>query len=174
MTNDLQPTNAELRAQVYALQQRLAVLERADAERLRAEEALRASQAHLRLLIEQMPAILWATDADLRITTSVGAGLAGLGLAPNQVVGMLLPEFLGTTDPDHLPLAIHHRALRGESGTITLPFRGRTFHAHLEPLTGADGRVSGIVGVALDITERQQTEEALRESQRSLSTLDRK
>ena len=37
-------------------------------------EALRDSAARHRLLLEQMPAIVWTTDTDLRITSSTGAG----------------------------------------------------------------------------------------------------
>src|SRR5712692_2268663 len=43
-------------------------------ERKRAEEKLRGQETRLRLL-EQMPAVLWTTDTDLRITSSAGAGL---------------------------------------------------------------------------------------------------
>ena len=38
-------------------------------------EALRDGEARLRLLTRQMPAILWSTDATLRITSSLGAGI---------------------------------------------------------------------------------------------------
>jgi PAS domain S-box-containing protein len=56
-------------------------------ERRRAEEALRASErslreneARLRLLVEQVPTILWTVDADLKFTSVTGAGLNALGL----------------------------------------------------------------------------------------------
>jgi len=42
------------------------------AARLRAEEALRASEARLRLLTRQLPAFLWRTDADLRLDSFAG------------------------------------------------------------------------------------------------------
>src|SRR3990170_1347760 len=51
-------------------------------ENLRQREDLRKSEAHLRVMVEQMPAVLWTTDAELRFTSSSGAGLAGLGLRP--------------------------------------------------------------------------------------------
>src|SRR3990170_2626485 len=55
-------------------------------ENLRQREELHKSEAHLRLMVERMPALLWTTDTELRFTSSVGAGLAGLGLRPNQVL----------------------------------------------------------------------------------------
>ncbi len=46
----------------------------------RYEAALHESAERLRLLVEKMPAVLWSTDADLRVTSSAGGGLAALGL----------------------------------------------------------------------------------------------
>ena len=39
------------------------------------EEALRSSESRLRLFLEQMPAVVWAIDRDLRFTSSTGAAL---------------------------------------------------------------------------------------------------
>ena len=49
-------------------------------ERKRSEERARESEARLRVLIEQLPAVLWTVDRDLRFTSVLGAGLARLGL----------------------------------------------------------------------------------------------
>src|ERR1019366_7628580 len=55
-------------------------------ERKRSEERARESEARLRVLIEQLPAVLWTVDKNLRFTSALGAGLARLGLKPNQIV----------------------------------------------------------------------------------------
>ena len=68
-------------------------------EARRAEDALRQSETRLRLAIEQVPAVLWTTDEELRFTSSLGAGLAGLGLTPGQVVGTPIADFLGPASP---------------------------------------------------------------------------
>ena len=91
-------------------------IERLDvAEKRQEAEKLRKDEAILQLMIEQIPAILWTTDRDLRITSSLGAGLAALGLEPNQLVGMAFQEYLGNDDPEFLPNASSYRALAGES-----------------------------------------------------------
>ena len=138
----------------------------AEQERRQAEEALRASEAKLQLLMEQIPAVVWTTDSELRFTSSLGAALANIGLRPDQVVGMTLFEYFQTSDPQFRPIAASYRALGGESDTINMDWLGRTFQAHFEPLRDAQGRIAGSIGVALDITERLRLEEDLRQSQK--------
>ena len=53
-------------------------------ERKHVEEAVRQNETRLRLLSEQVPAVLWTTDKSLRFTSSVGGGLARWGLRPDR------------------------------------------------------------------------------------------
>ncbi len=118
---------------------------------------LREREAHLRLVVEQMPAILWTTDARLQITSTMGAGLAAVGLEPSEVVGMTMLENLGTDDLEATPIAAHLRALRGESLTYEMEWRGRTFQVRVDPLRGSDKRITGTIGIVVDVTARKQT-----------------
>jgi PAS domain S-box-containing protein len=133
-------------------------------ERKRAEDALRKEERRLLQLVEQIPAVLWTTDTELTFTLSVGAGLAGLGLQPNQVVGTSLYDFFQTEDPATLPIQASLRALQGESVTFQTTWNDRLFQSHVDPLRDASGQTIGVIGFALDITERKEAEEALRES----------
>jgi diguanylate cyclase (GGDEF)-like protein/PAS domain S-box-containing protein len=125
-------------------------------ENLRRSEGLRESESRTRVLMEQMPAVMWTMDRDLRFTSSVGAGLAGLGLEPNQVVGMSVYEYFGTDDPEFPPVAAHREALSGEAVTYNLDWEGQSFQSHVEPLRDAEGVVVGVIGVALDVTEMRR------------------
>ena len=94
-------------------------------ERKRSEERARESEARLRVLIEQLPAVLWTVDQDLRFTSALGAGLARMGLKPDEIVGVPLHRIFQYTR-----LAI--RAHRGASsrncrraGYISIGMEGR-------------------------------------------------
>jgi PAS domain S-box-containing protein len=150
------PDDAGLAHQVQELQSRLAEAERLLAAR---DETL----VRWAVFGEQVPAILWTTDAHLRITSSAGAGLAALGQKGGELVGMSLLEYLQTDDPNHPGIVPHLRALRGETAKWELEWLGRTFHSHMEPLRGPDGGITGTIGVALDITERKRAEDLVRQ-----------
>jgi diguanylate cyclase (GGDEF)-like protein len=116
----------------------------------------------LRLLMEQLPAIVWSTDLRLHVVSSLGGGLKALHLSPHPLAEASLSEYF-QVDPrdDRIPLA-HRRALAGETVEFQLEWRGRYFEAHLEPLRDATGVLCGTIGVALDVTARRQAEEQLR------------
>jgi two-component system cell cycle sensor histidine kinase/response regulator CckA len=135
-------------------------------ERKRADEKVRESEARLRVLIEQLPAVVWMVDKNLGFTSCLGAGLARLGLKPNQIVGTSLLEYFETTDQSFLPIAAHRRAVAGEPETFHIEWKGGSYACHAEPLRAADGQVQGAICMALDITDRKQLEEQLRQAQK--------
>src|SRR5262249_49920926 len=86
----------------------------------RTEEALRHSEARLRMMLDQVPAVRCATDGELRgtlLTSSAGPGLSGAGLGANRsrFVGRPLQEAAAALP--FLPLPGFRRALAGESVT---------------------------------------------------------
>ena len=127
--------------------------------RKRAEDALRESEASLRVLVENLPGVLWTTDTDLVITSSEGSALAAFDLQPSQAVGRPLTELLGTDDPEFVPLKAHMRALQGESSSYDIDFVGRSWNTHIEPLLDDRGEVVGTIGLTLDVSETKQAQE---------------
>jgi PAS domain S-box-containing protein len=132
----------------------------------RTQNDRQAGEARLGVMIENMPAVLWTTDKDLRFTSSVGAGLKAIGLRTNQAVGKSLLEYFRTEDPDFAPIAAHRQALAGESITYEMEWEKRIFESHVQPLRSNEGEIVGVVGVALDITDRQHLLDQLRQSQK--------
>jgi PAS domain S-box-containing protein len=130
----------------------------------REDSAARDRDTTLRLIVEQMPAVLWSTDLNLRLTSSEGAGLTSLGHKPGQFVGLTLFEFFRTTDPEFVPLAAHRKALLGESVSFEVDWSGRMYASHCEPLRNPDNSIRGVIGIALDITRQKRTERELQKS----------
>jgi two-component system, cell cycle sensor histidine kinase and response regulator CckA len=147
---------------LHTLQRQLAAqnaqLRQEIAERQRAEAKLAASEARQRLVLNQIPALVWIIDHDLRFTSTDGAGLAGINSRPNQSVGMSLYEYCRTDDPEFPPIAAARRALAGESVSYDIDWSGRAFQSHVEPFLDPQGQVCGVIGIALDITERKAAE----------------
>jgi len=119
------------------------------------------SERRLSFMLESVPVNLWSTDAHLNITFSQGAGLHLIGASANEQVGMTLYEVLKTRDPGFTPLGAHLRALQGELVRYETDWRGRSFETRVEPLRAADGRITGTVGIAIDVTDRKSLYDAL-------------
>lgn len=157
-----------LRALARQVVAQLELRRRLATEREEAKQAIEERDVTLQLVVSQMPAVLWSTDTNLRLTSSDGAGLRALGHKPNQFVGVTLFDFFRTTDPEFLPLVAHRKALLGESVSFEVEWSGRTYASHCEPMRNPDGTIKGVIGVALDITRQKRTE---RELQKSFSLL---
>lgn len=123
-------------------------------------------RTRLGVMIEKMPAVLWTTDTELRFTSGVGAALELLGLRTNELTGKTLFEYFQTKDPKFPPIAAHRKALRGESVTYELEWQRRVFESHVQPLRGSEGELIGVIGVALDITDRKHLADQLRQAQK--------
>jgi signal transduction histidine kinase len=118
-------------------------------------------EERLRLMLSQVPAFLWTTDLDLRVTELIGDAEHLDGLTP---AGERLPEFWGTSDPAGAVDA-HARAAEGESVEYETSIFGRTLVSRLEPLRNAVGEIVGVVGVALDVTAERRLQQELARAQ---------
>jgi Amt family ammonium transporter len=127
------------------------------------------SLARLALLAKQVPAILWTTNAELRVTARSGAGLTSADLLPERVVGASLLEQFSRQEVSAESINAHRRALAGESVAYQVRLADRWYDAHVEPLRDKAGAIAGVVGVAVDVSDREQT---LADMQRSRQELE--
>jgi len=129
------------------------------------------SSSSVLLLVEKIPAVLWTTSTDLRLTSVAGAGLAAMNVRPEDYLGVSLIDFSAQLGPDPTPLVAHRKALRGKASTFDIEMMGRDLKAQVEPLRGPEGDIIGVIGVALDNTERRVAERALQLSEQSYRSL---
>jgi PAS domain S-box-containing protein len=111
------------------------------------------------MLAEQLPAIIWSTDTDLRFTSASGGGLAALGLARDEIVGMTVQEYFGTTDEAHPVVSALLRSIRGEQIKFEFEWKGRSFEVYGVPFRDSASAIVGTLGIAFDVTQRRQAEQ---------------
>jgi two-component system sporulation sensor kinase A/two-component system, sporulation sensor kinase E len=131
-----------------------------------AQEELRRSEARMRLLLDQVPAVVWTTDLGLRLTSAGGRALEGVGARGNELVGRSLAELAQEHPALEGLLAAHKGALGGQRDTFEAALDGRTFEGAVEPAYDRAGQISGCVGVGLDVTERKRAQAALIEAEK--------
>ena len=129
-------------------------------DRARSEHELRTRTRQLNSVINVSPVVLFSCDQYGVFTMSEGAALKTLGLEPGQVVGLSLFDVYADA-PDIVAAA--RCVLAGKTLVQNSEQGERVFETHWSPLRDAQGRVEGIQGVAVDITERKRAEEELRQ-----------
>ena len=137
--------------------------------RKRIEELLRQSELRQQLAMAQINGVLWVLDKNLRFLLSRGQGLTALGLKPDEVVGMTLEDFIQRAGPDSQSINAHHRALQGKNVSYEERINDTDFSILLSPLRDQDGKISGVVGIALNITEKKRMERMLNENEETLT-----
>jgi PAS domain S-box-containing protein len=132
------------------------------------EGALREQGRLLQTAITGAPIVLFALDRNGTFTLAEGRGLEKLGQKPGELVGQSVFEVY----PDLPNIREKFRpALAGEMTSSIDRLGGRVFESHFSPLLDDDGTLSGVIGVATDITERTIAEDALKASELKYRTL---
>jgi len=168
-------TKEDLLAEVAALEQRIDAFEQYEVLRRRAEAALQESERRFRSLVEATSDWIWEIDSERRYTYASPKIKILLGYAPEDV--------LGKSPFDLMPEAEAERAAAkfAEIEKSRVPFSGlintnlhRDGHEVILETSGVpifdnNGNYAGYRGFDRNVTERRQSEEALRISQIRLS-----
>jgi len=125
-----------------------------------AESALRDREARLRLVMQQIPAVLWATDVDGRFTSAAGAGLNAVGIDLAEIIGTRVDEYFAPAGQT-APAEATRDALAGRSTSFEFEWGHRAVSCNVEPLRSETGEIEGTLGLAVDITDRKVLETQL-------------
>ncbi len=153
-------------------------LQRQIAERERVEQALKRERLLLRTLIDNLPDIIFAKDAQSRFVITNTA-------CANQLGASRVEEVLGKTDADFVSPELASQYLADEQAlmqsgqpiTKEEPTQYKKTGEMLQslttkvPLKDDAGKVVGLIGIARDITERKRAEETIARERQLLRTL---
>ncbi|MBN1587692.1 MAG: PAS domain S-box protein [Candidatus Omnitrophica bacterium] len=129
-------------------------------ERKTYESKLLESQGYLRFVLQQHPGILWTTDKEMKVSFCAGSELAGLGIQPDQAIGLGLTELLNIDDK-HPIIEFHRRALKGVSVTYEYELFEKSYLGHTQPLYDSGESFIGVISVTFDITSEKSIVKAL-------------
>ncbi len=131
-------------------------------DRRRGKQALRESETRLRTVVGSASLILFAVNNEGIFTLAEGEGLKTLGLTPDEIVGRSVFDLYGNN------AAIVNnvrRALLGETVSAVVEVGDVSFGARYSPLTDDSDQITGVIGVATDITENRKAQKALEENE---------
>ena len=153
-----------------SLEESFAELENRLVERKRAEEALAHERDLLQSLMDNIPDFIYFKDRDSRFTRINKAQAQFLELRePREALGKTDADFF---TPEHAREAYGDEQRIIESGqplvakwerSTRQDGRFRWVMTTKVPVRDREGRITGIVGISTDVTERKQAEDALQE-----------
>ncbi|MBW4543415.1 MAG: PAS domain-containing protein [Symplocastrum torsivum CPER-KK1] len=116
------------------------------------------NEALLRTVVTNAPIILYALDSEGVITLSEGKGLEALGQKPGQTVGQSAFELYR-----NYPKILEdlRRGLAGKQSSCITQIGDVVYDNQAIPLRDKNGQVIGLIGVATDITQFKQAQDAL-------------
>ncbi len=125
----------------------------------------RQSDERFRTIVTNTPTIIYSLDEQGNFILTEGRGLGKLGLRPGAGVGRSAFDIF----KDHPPVIDSIRlALQGERIYHDYAIDGAHFDNRLVPLVDETGRVTGVIGAAVDLTEQKLAEARLRENEERL------
>ncbi len=133
-------------------------------EQVRAEEALRKSEEHFRLLVEQAPNGIFVVDSQGNFLAVNPAGAEILGYTCDEVLQLSIADMVAPEEIERIPREL--QALN-EKGTLRREWKvrrkdGSFFPGEVFGRRLSDGRLQGIL---CDISDRKRAEEILRHSE---------
>jgi PAS domain S-box-containing protein len=152
-------------------------------DRRRAEEALRASEERLRLVIENSRDGINLLDlATGRYVVMSPSQVALTGFTAEEMDGLSVEEAYERVHPEDREMSVaQQRAVAAGRDVEPVEYRWRVkngeyrwFSDSRTVIRDQGGRAIALVGVSRDVTERKRAEEAIRESERQLRELSQR
>ena len=134
------------------------------AERVRAEKALRESEARFRSMADTAPALIWTSGPDTKINFCNAYAVAFTGRTVETLVDdgwkeIIHPEDLAVKYPPYIPLIESHIPYQAEYRVRRADGEYRWMLDTATPRFLAEGTFAGYIGIAMDITDLKHNQE---------------
>lgn len=140
-------------------------------------KARESAEQQLYLVLKNAPVIIFTIDNNGIFKFIEGNGLDRIGLKSNEYIGFSAFEFFKnlkvytsnniiTNGED-----IIKNSVKGDQNRIIIEYNGAYFDTQLIPLYNDNNIIEGVVVIGIDVTERQQAEKFLRESEQQFHNL---
>ncbi len=117
-----------------------------------ADAKARLGDERLRAVIDNLPVVLFTLDTEGVFTLSEGRGLDGIGKTSGDSVGRSIHEVY--PDDPHVHAAFR-AALDGDTRSVVHEVGPVTFETQFSPMRDASGAVTGVLGLARDVSENR-------------------
>jgi PAS domain S-box-containing protein len=138
-------------------------------------QARRVAEQRYRSIVETTSQGIWTSDVHTQISFANARMLQMVGYTRDEAIGLPATAFLDEKGPE-LVERLRVRRLQGLSDQLEVRFRrkdGSYFWclAEMTPQFDAAGVFQGVIGMALDVSERRAAEEALRRAEQRYQRL---
>lgn len=139
--------------------------------RLKMEECLRQSEARFRAVFDSAQDCIFIKDRTLRYISVNAYMLRMLGLPEEKIQGRYDSDIFGAKT-GALMRRIDLKVIAGEisrdESTLTIQGQTMIFHVVKVPMRDGSGNITGLCGIARNITERKRFEQELRAKEQQL------
>ncbi len=166
------PTYAELEKKIQEL------VKAASAHQL-AEKSLRKSEAHLRALLNTLPDLIWLKDVDGIYLSCNPRFERFFGSSEDEIIGKTDYDFLSNEladffrEKDKAAIAAGKSCRNEEEVRFADDGHREILETIKTSMVNSDGKPTGLLGIARDITHRKQAEGVLQYQERLLQDMGR-
>lgn len=140
-----------------------------------AQKAMEESEAHLQLLRDTVPAMIFYLDEQQRYQSYNSIFMDWFSVGEKEVIGKTVKEFLGEIGYEktlpHLKIAYNGKQEKYEMFAPSRMGVSRWLSIVYTPHKNNEGKIIGVIVHAMDITQSKLTEIALRESESKLKSV---